>query len=96
MESIIMNKIRAGIELATSTFQKHIASLKQHMVVLLALALTKCCEDLLVSFAREMYSSFYQQVVGGLVARAGWAQEAGGPSPRGLDNAMGELSEIIE
>ena len=62
VESIIRNKIRAGLfteELVSSTFQKHIAPLKQHMVPVLALAeaLLECSRDIVVSVAREIYSS---------------------------------------
>ena len=65
MESIIMNKIRVIIfteELVTSTFHKHIGPLKQHMVVVLAMAeaLLKCSEDIVISVARDFQLSLQQ------------------------------------
>ena len=58
VESLIRNKIRAE-ELVITTFQKHIAPLKQHTVTVLALAeaLLESSEDIVVIFAKQMYSS---------------------------------------
>ena len=67
MESIIRNKIRAGLfnkELVPSTFQKHITPLKLHMVTMLALAeaLLECSGDVVVSVAREIYSFAFSKL----------------------------------
>ena len=105
VESIIRNKVRAGLfteeELVTSTFQKHIAPLEQHMVAALALAeaLLESSEDIVVSFAKEIYSSAFsklgafcqQEVVGDLVAKVGAG--GGGVITRGAVNVLVELSE---
>ena len=67
VESIIRNKIRAGLfnkELVPSTFQKHITPLKLHMVTMLALAeaLLECSGDVVVSVAREIYSFAFSKL----------------------------------
>ena len=67
VESLIRNKIRAGVfteELVITTFQKHIASLKQHTATVLAMAKTllESSEDIVVIFAKEMYSSAFSKL----------------------------------
>ena len=103
MESLIRNKIRAGVfteELVITTFQKHIAPLKQHTVTVLALAeaLLESSEDIVVIFAKQVYSSAFsklgsycqQEVVGDLVAKVGAG--GGGIITRGAIDVLDELS----
>ena len=60
VESLIRNKIRADVfteKLVITTFQKYITHLKQHTVTVLAEALLESSEDIVVIFAKQMYSS---------------------------------------
>ena len=105
VESLIRNKIRAGVfteELVITTFQKHIAPLKQHTVTVLALAeaLLESSEDIVVIFAKQMYSSAFsklgsycqQEVMRDLVAKVGVGGGGGGIT-RGAIDVLYELSE---
>ena len=60
VESLIKNKIRAGIfteDLVISTFQKHMAPLKQHTVPVLGLAesLLECSVDIVACIASRRW-----------------------------------------
>ena len=60
VESLIRNKIRSDVfteKLVITTFQKYITHLKQHTVTVLAEALLESSEDIVVIFAKQMYSS---------------------------------------
>ena len=105
VESLIRNKIRAGVfteELVITTFQKHIAPLKQHTATVLAMAKTllESSEDIVVIFAKQMYTSAFsklgsycqQEVVGDLVAKVGVGGGGGGIT-RGAIDVLDELSE---
>ena len=105
VESLIRNKIRAGVftvDLVVTTFQKHIAPLNQHTVAVLALAeaLLDCGEEIVVNFAKQMYSSAFstlgvycqQVVVGDLVAKVGAG--GGGVITRGAIDVLDELSKL--
>ena len=65
VESLIRNKIRAGVfteKLVITTFQKYITHLKQHTVTVLAKALLESIEDIVVIFAKQMYSSDFSKL----------------------------------
>ena len=103
VESLIKNKIRAGIfteDLVISTFQKHMAPLKQHTVPVLGLAesLLECSVDIVVNFTKQVYSSAFmmgvycqQEVVGDLVAKVGAG--GGGDITKGAIDVLDQLSK---
>ena len=64
VESLIRNKIRAAVftEKLVNAFQKYIAPLKQHTVTVLAEALLESRKDIVVIFAKQMYSSDFSKL----------------------------------